>query len=117
MAFVQAADNIDGKNNFCQNSMSRMKCPKELDVAKLKSLTADVGQQEIFQFILQTYDEVESSNDSELENNKQKPQFILRENLSNEVLEKLIDSFEVIGYFEITSVLKGKALSMFRTDS
>lgn len=96
--FTAAAKTVSEKSNNCQNIANKLQCPKNLDIERLKSLTSDATKKPLYTFITCNYEE---------------DNYGLNNNVQTETLEKMIEIFKVLGYFDIDNILKGKASEGF----
>lgn len=102
--YQNAIKTVDNKTNHYQNSVNKLHCPKELDVARLESLTAEPTQKPLFDFIIENYEE----KTIEIDGN-QKNSIMLKDNIDTEILDKMGKVFKSIGYFDMGNIMKGKA--------
>ncbi len=94
--FQGAMKSVDNKAEKYKNSVERIHSPKNLDIERLKSLTDSPTKKKVYDFIIENYDKEENS-------------FVLKDNITTEVLDKMAELFEVLGYFNMDNILKGKA--------
>jgi hypothetical protein len=87
---------IDNKQKQSQNSMSRIKVPKNLDEPRLKILTKDIDKKDLYNFVSQNYNE---------------ETLTLNEYVDTDTLDEISTILENIGYFETDNVLKSTALN------
>ena len=102
--YQNAIKTVDNKANYYQNSANRLHCPKELDVSRLESLTAEPTRKPLFNFIIENYEQISIE-----VNGKQKNSVVLKENIDTEILDKMGEVFKTLGYFEMNNIMKGKA--------
>lgn len=107
--FQGALQNIDHKSNIYQNSASRLQNPKVLDHDRLKSLTSEPIKKPLYDFIVVNYEPNIVKVD-----NKKVEQLLLKENLSTDILSKMSDIFQALGYFEVDNILMSKASNLFK---
>lgn len=107
--FQGALQNIDHKSNIYQNSASRLQNPKVLDNDRLKSLTSEPTKKPLYDFIVVNYEPNIVKVD-----NKKVEQLLLKENLSTDILSKMSDIFQALGYFEVDNILMSKASNLFK---
>lgn len=98
---------VDKKNNSYQNSVNKLHCPKELDVARLKSLTSEPTKKPLFDFIIENYEEKSIEVDG-----KEKNYTILTENIDTEILDKMGEVFKSLGYFDMGNIVGSKVSSV-----
>lgn len=103
-AFTRAAKSMVNKQDNYQNSENRLKCPDVLDIERLKNFTSEPTKQEMFNFIMNYYEEITLNED-----NKQKVVIKLKNNLNTQTLEKMVNIFTAIGYFDMSNIIKSKA--------
>ncbi|MGD9718063.1 MAG: hypothetical protein AB7U24_02390 [Sulfurimonadaceae bacterium] len=106
--YQSAIKTVDNKTNHYQNSANRLQCPKELDVSRLQSLTAEPTKKPLFDFIVENYEERTIAVDE-----KQKKSVILKDNINTEILDKMGEVFKSLGYFDMNNIMKGKASEGF----
>lgn len=97
--YSNALKQIDTKSNQFQNSSNRLKCPKELDEARLRALTSEPTKKVLYDFVISNYDD---------------KTFILKDGINTENLEKIAEILNVIGYFEVANAIKGKIKELFK---
>lgn len=107
--FQGAAKSIDMKADKYQNSANRIKCPKELDLSRLRSMTDEPTKKPLYDFIIENYEEKATKEEGEM-----KIRYTLKDDVNTEVLNKMADIFKMIEYFDITNILKNKATSFFK---
>lgn len=101
--YQNAIKTVDNKTNHYQNSANRLQSPKELDVARLASLTDEPTKKPLFNFIVENYEEKSIQVDS-----KEKKIFILKDNVDTEILDKMGKIFKSLEYFDMGNIVKGK---------
>lgn len=106
--YQSAIKTVDNKTNHYQNSANRLHCPRELDVSRLESLTAEPTQKPLFNFIIENYEERSIEVDG-----KQKNSMMLIENVDTEILDKMGEVFKSLGYFDMGNIMKGKVKGIF----
>lgn len=95
---------VDKKHSSYQNLVNRLHCPKELDVAKLKSLTSEPTKKSLYDFIIKNYEE------KSIEvNGKEKLSTMLKEEVDTEVLDEMGNLFKSLGYFDMGNIISRKA--------
>ena len=62
----------------------------------------------MFKLIINNYNEVEVDNDG-----KKEKVVKLKDNIDTQTLEKMAEIFNVVGYFDVGNILKGKAQDGF----
>jgi len=102
--FQGALKNIDNKSDFYKNSANRLRNPRTLDIERLKKLTSEPTKQPLFNFIIENYEQKEF----ETENGKEKV-YVLKQNISTDVLDKMAQVFQVLGYFDMGNIVASKA--------
>jgi len=95
--FQGALKSVDSTSNTNQNSVNRLHCPKILDKSRMLSLTDEPIKKPIYNFILSNYE------------NNENNQFTLKNTIDSEVLEKMSEIFQTIGYFDMHNAVKSKA--------
>lgn len=101
--YQNAIKTVDNKANYYQNSANRLQCPKELDVSRLESLTAEPTKKPLFDFIIENYEK------SSIEvNGEQKNSVVLKDNIDTEILDKMGEVFKTLGYFKMSNIMKEK---------
>jgi hypothetical protein len=94
--FSGALQQESKKADKFENAANRTQCPKVLDHLRLKSLCKDATKSKIYDFILTRYEENESG------------EYVLKDSIPTEVLDKISSLFERIGYFEMNNAIKSK---------
>jgi len=102
--FQSALKNIDNKSDSYKNSANRLRNPRTLDIERLKKLTSEPTKQPLFNFIIKNYEQKES----ETENGKEKI-YVLKQNISTDVLDKMAQVFQALGYFDMGNIVASKA--------
>ena len=102
--FVGAAKSMTLKQDTYENSVNKLQCPDLLDVSRLKKLTSDPTKKPMFELVINNYKEVEVDNDG-----KKEKVVKLKDNIDTQTLEKMAEIFNVVGYFDVGNILKGKA--------
>lgn len=87
------------KADKLENVANRTKCPKELDHLRLKNLCEGATKSKIYDFIMNSYKENEDG------------EYVLKDSVSTEVLDKISSFFEILGYFDMNNALKSKLQS------
>jgi hypothetical protein len=80
-----------------------------LDIERLKDLTSEPSKQPLYDFIVENYELKEI----ETENGK-KDVYVLKQNVPTEVLDKMAQTFKVLGYFEMGNIVASKASSFVK---
>ena len=106
--YQSAIKTVDNKTNHYQNSANRLQCPRELDVSRLESLTAEPTKKPLFNFIIENYEEKSIQVDG-----KQKKAFLLKDNIDTEILDKMGEIFKSLEYFDMGNIMKGKVKGIF----
>ena len=108
--FQGALKNIDNKSNQYQNSVNRLQNPKKLDIERLKELTSEPTKQPLYNFIIENYEqkEIQTQNAKEIV-------YILKQNISTEVLDKMAQVFQALGYFDMGNIVVSKASSFAKS--
>ncbi len=106
--YQSAIKTVDNKTNHYQNSANRLQCPRELDISRLKSLTAEATKKPLFNFIIENYKEESIQVDG-----KQRNAFLLRDNIDTEILDKMGEIFKSLEYFDMGNIMKGKVKGIF----
>lgn len=109
---VSSGNVLNEKSENAQSKATKLRCALYLDETKLKQLTQDATKSEYFDFIRSFYEEVEVVN---LDNKEKSTEMRLKvkKGIPNIELEKLANAFEVIGYFDVASVVSGKIKGLF----
>jgi len=95
---------IDDKSRNYQNKANRLTCPKKLDISRLESMTKEPTKRPLFDFIVSNYEKKKVKIDG-----VETIEYILKSKIKTEVLEKMGKAFEVLGYFEMSNIVKDKA--------
>lgn len=101
----KTASALSKKENALENQKIKLRCPSILDLNRLSRLTAEVTKKDLYDFILGYYEE---SVPEKGEDTAEK-RWVIRQSIATSEIEKLSKSFEIIGYFNTSDVLLGKA--------
>jgi len=107
--FQGALKNVDNKSSAYQNSVNRLQNPRILDVERLESLTEEPTKKPLYEFIMENY-ELQTI---KIDNEKTK-QFVLKQNISTDILDKMAQVFQAIGYFDMSNIVVSKASSFVK---
>lgn len=109
---TSAGESLSRKSEVMQSKCYKLKCPVELDHEKLKSLTREPTQKQIYTAIMTFYvsKTVKTEKDGEIINIEK---ITLKEGISATEMEKLSKIFEAIGYYKPADVIKGKLSGLF----
>lgn len=102
--FEGALKTINNKTREVKNMENRLPCPKILSVSRLKDLTKEATKQPLYGYIMQNYEEKTIQQDG-----KDINAYCLKENIDNEVLEKMVEIFKAIEYFKGLNIVKDVA--------
>ena len=102
--FQGALQSVDKKSDRYQNLAFKLQCPQVLDIERIKALTSEPIKQPIFEFISAQYEEK-----IVVKENKEISQYVLREDISTNMLDELTQAFQAIEYFNMNNILKAKA--------
>lgn len=102
--FQGALNAINNKTREVKNMENRLSCPKTLSVSRLKDLTKEATKQSSYDYIMQNYEEKTIQQDG-----KDINAYCLKENIDNEVLEKMVEIFKAIEYFKGLNIVKDVA--------
>jgi hypothetical protein len=107
--FQGALKNVDNKSNTYQIAANRLQNPKILDDARLRSLTSEATKKQLYDFIIANYElKIETIDNKKVEN------FVLKDDISSDILEKMSEIFQVLGYFDVDNILKSKAAGVLK---
>lgn len=95
---------VNNKTRKVKNMENRLPCPKILSVSRLKDLTKEATKQPLYDYIMQNYEEKTIQQDG-----KDINAYCLKENIDNEVLEKMAEIFKAIEYFKGLNIVKDVA--------
>ncbi|MGE4339717.1 MAG: hypothetical protein AB7E55_27700 [Pigmentiphaga sp.] len=98
-----------GKTNSAQNNVTRIRCARVLNVARLHSLTREPTRIPLYDFILGFYEE--RMEVSEKDGSEAKA-MVLRQDCDTGELERLAKAFEAVGYFDAGEVAKGATVDV-----
>lgn len=100
---------LTDKSTSAQASAVKVKCAQFLDEKKLRSLTNEPTKAELFDIVRNCYVEktIEEAHEDEVH---VKIKLVIKENLSVAELENLAKAFEVIGYSNVTDIVKGSVM-------
>ena len=101
--FQGALENVDNKAKNFKNSSLRIKCPKVLDVERLKELTDEPMKKEFYNYIVNNYRKENNTNN-----------WVLKDNIDNDTLENMANIFQGIGYFDVKNIATSKITSTFK---
>ena len=87
--FQGALGELNTNGNKIQNMESRLKCPKTIDLNKLKRLTSDATKKDYYDFVASCYQEEKEGETTKM---------CLRKDISTETLEQLDSVFQIIKY-------------------
>lgn len=107
---TSAGQVLTEKTSSAQASATKLRCAQFLDEGKLRTLTREPTKTELYDWILDFYEErsvVVSSADAEEEVSEVK--LCIKRDRDSKQLENLVRAFEVIGYFNVGDVLLGSA--------
>ena len=107
--FQGALKSVDNKSGLYQNSANRLQSPKILDNERFKSLTEEPTKKQLYNFIIENYEDKLIIEDG----NKIKA-MVLKENIPTEVLDKMAKIFKALGYFDMDNILKSKASGLVK---
>ncbi|MEY1423233.1 hypothetical protein AB7038_05375 [Morganella morganii] len=109
---TSAGNVLTQKSDTVQSKCFKLKCPAELNLEKLQSLTREATKQHIFNVIMSFYEEktVEREKDGK---DATVNVLVLKQDVPTLEMEKLADIFEAIGYFNAANVIKGKLSGIF----
>jgi hypothetical protein len=107
--FQGALKSVDNKSNIYQNSANRLQNPKILDVDRLKELTSEPTKKPLYNFIMENYEQKEIKDEDGV-----KTAFVLKENISTEILDKMAQVFQALGYFDMGNIVASKASSLIK---
>jgi len=97
--FQGALQKTDEKSNQCQNSASRLQCPKILNIERVKSLTDEPTKKPLYNLIVDNYEKKKK----DIDNNEV---FELKQDISTETLDEMGKIFKALGYFEVGNIVK-----------
>lgn len=98
------------KTSLAQASAAKLRCAQFLDESKLRSLTREPTKAELYDWILDSYEErsvVVASNNAGEEQTEVK--LCIKRDRNSKQLENLARAFEAVGYFNVGDVLLGTA--------
>jgi len=107
--FQGALKSVDSKSNTYQNSANRLQNPKNLDVDRLKELTSEPTKQPLYNFIIENYEPKEMKSEDGI-----KTVYVLKQNIPTEVLDKMAQVFQALGYFDMRNIVASKASSFVK---
>ena len=102
--FQGALKSVDTKSNLYQNSANRLQNPKILDEERLYDLTSEPTKKPLYDFIIQNYEEKEIEDGDEIVT-----ALVLKEDVPTDVLEKMAQIFQALGYFDMSNIVTSKA--------
>lgn len=109
---TSAGNVLKQKSEETQKKCFKLKCPAELNLEKLQSLTREATKQQIYTVVMSFYKEetIQKEEDGEIVTVNV---LALKEDISATETEKLAKIFEAIGYYKATDVIKGKLSGLF----
>ena len=107
--FQGALKSVDNKSNMYQNSVNRLQNPKILDVDRLKELTLEPTKKPLYNFIINNYEQKEIKTEDGKKN-----VYVLKQAISTEILDKMAQVFQAIGYFDMGNIVASKASSFIK---
>jgi len=107
--FQGALKSVDSKSNTYQNSANRLQNPKNLDVDRLKELTSEPTKQPLYNFIIENYEPKEMKSEDGI-----KTVYVLKQNIPTEVLDKMAQVFQALGYFDMGNIVASRASSFVK---
>ncbi len=107
--FQGALKNVDNKSNIYKNSASRLQNPKILDIDRLKELTSELTKKPLYDFIIENYEQKEVKTEDGKQN-----VYVLKQNISTEILDKMAQVFQALGYFDMGNIVASKASSLVK---
>lgn len=102
--FQSALSSINNKTTEVKNMEYKLYCPKNLSISRLKDLTKEPTKQSLYDYIIQNYEETTIQKDG-----KEAKEYILKKDIPNEVLEKMVEIFQAIEYFKGLNIAKDAA--------
>lgn len=99
---------LTGKSNSAQSSATKLRCAQYLDENKLKSLTQEPTKMDLYNLIINFYEERVFTEEKEGET-REITKLVIKKNQSTKDLENLAKAFEAIGYFKVADVFIGAA--------
>ena len=97
------------KSSSAQASATKLRCAQYLDEGKLKSLTREPTKAELYEFILDFYEERSVVVTNKDTTEKTALKLGIKRDKNSKELESLARAFEAIGYFNVSDVLMGTA--------
>jgi len=97
--YAGALQQESNKADKFENAANRTRCPKKLDHLRLQNLCEGATKLKIFDFIISRYEENENGD------------YVLKDSIPTEMLDKMSSLFESLGYYEINNALKSKLQS------
>jgi len=107
--FQGALKSVDNKSNIYQNSANRLQNPKILDVDRLKELTSEPTKKPLYNFIIENYEQKEMKTEDGKKN-----VYALKQDISTEILDKMAQVFQALGYFDMGNIVASKASSLVK---
>lgn len=100
---------LTNKSDTAQTSAIMLRCAQYLDVGKLETLTRDPTKAKLFDYIVGFYEERQVVIPGKGAKQQTKTKLVIKYDKKTKELKKLARAFEVIGYFNVSEVLKGTA--------
>ncbi|MBS6044883.1 MAG: hypothetical protein KH936_04585 [Neisseria sp.] len=114
MAYLQQLTSsghvLNARNESVHTSVSKIRCAGYLDEEKLQQLTSEPTKKEYFDLIRNQYEEVQVK---DLRDDREEliTKLKLKQSINRSEAEQLAAAFEAIGYFDMTTVAKGKIVN------
>ncbi len=107
--FQGALKSVDNKSQTLTNASLKIKCPKYLDIERIKEMLSEPTQKEVLNFVLSNYEEKEIEEDGKLTK-----KWVLKNNIDNNTLDELVEIFKNIGYFDVANIATSKITSTLK---
>jgi len=107
--FQGALKSVDKKSQTLTNASLKIKCPKYLDIERIREMLSEPTQKDVLNFVLSNYEEREVE-----ENGKLVKKWVLKDNIENNILDELVEIFKNIGYFDVANIATSKLTSTIK---
>ncbi|MEQ3694668.1 MAG: hypothetical protein ABNH16_13860 [Thalassolituus sp.] len=108
--YVKAGKVLSERSDALEKGRTKTKCPRYLDVDKLKTLTTEPTKQDAREYVLSRYQEkTVKIQKNEGEPESESLEWVMNDNLDITEMDNLAGTFDAIGYFNMASVVGGSA--------
>jgi len=105
-----ALKTLDDKVDSTHGIILRAHCPRVLDHERLMSLTSEPTKRSLYDFVIKNYDLIQEKDG----NGEYTQKYILKKGINTELLDKMVEVFHKIGYFDIDKTVQSKVSSLIK---